>query len=43
MQTYFKCNKRFIHQYPNIKAYTSEIYQMEGIAKSVNLEHVRHL
>ena len=28
-------------QSPNLKAYTSEIYQMEGVTQSVNLEHVR--
>ena len=27
---YFKCNKRLIREYPNLRNYTSEIYQMPG-------------
>ena len=32
---YFKCNKHLIREYPNLKNYTAEIYQMPG-------EHVYH-
>jgi glutathionyl-hydroquinone reductase len=28
---YFKTNKKFIAQYPNMKEYVKELYQMEGI------------
>ena len=27
---YFKCNKRLIREYPNLRNYTAEIYQMPG-------------
>ena len=30
LQVYFKCNKRHIHEYPNISNYTREIYQIPG-------------
>jgi putative glutathione S-transferase len=38
---YFKCNKRFINQYPNIREYTKELYQMDGIKRSVNMYHIK--
>lgn len=40
---YFKCNKRFISQYPNIREYTKELYQMDGIKRSVNMYHIKVL
>ena len=40
---HFKCNKKRIVDYPNIWAYTRELYQVEGVAETVNLNHiVRH-
>ena len=30
LQVYFKCNKRHIHEYPNISNYTRDIYQIPG-------------
>jgi putative glutathione S-transferase len=38
--THFKCNRRPIHEYPNLWNYAKELYQLPGIAKTVNLEHV---
>lgn len=40
---YFKCNKRFISQYPNIREYTKELYQTDGIKRSVNMYHIKVL
>ena len=40
---HFKCNRRRIIDYPNLWAYTRELYQIEGVAETVNMEHiVRH-
>ena len=40
---HFKCNRRRVIDYPNLWAYTRELYQMPGIADTVNLAHiVRH-
>eukprot|EP01104_Vermistella_antarctica_P015005 TRINITY_DN482_c4_g1_i1.p1 TRINITY_DN482_c4_g1~~TRINITY_DN482_c4_g1_i1.p1 ORF type:complete len:351 (-),score=49.50 TRINITY_DN482_c4_g1_i1:136-1164(-) len=38
---HFKCNHKHIWEYPNILAYTSEIYQMEGVAGTVNFPHIK--
>ncbi len=40
---HFKCNRRRIVDYPNLWAYTRELYQWPGVAETVNLDHiVRH-
>jgi putative glutathione S-transferase len=40
---HFKCNRKRIVDYPNIWAYTRELYQVAGVAETVNMEHiVRH-
>jgi putative glutathione S-transferase len=40
---HFKCNRRRIIDYPNLWAYTRELYQQLGVAETVNLDHiVRH-
>lgn len=40
---HFKCNRRRIIDYPNLWAYTRELYQRPGIAETVNMAHiVRH-
>ena len=40
---HFKCNRRRIVDYPNLWGYTRELYQMPGIADTVNMAHiVRH-
>lgn len=40
---HFKCNRKRIIDYPNLWAYTCELYQMPGIAQTVNFKHiVRH-
>lgn len=38
---YFKCNKRFLSSYPNIDNYIRDVYQFQGLGKSINLEHCK--
>ena len=38
---HFKCNIRRIADYPAISGYLRELYQMPGIAETVNLAHVK--
>ena len=40
---HFKCNRKRIVDYPNLWAYTRELYQWPGVSDTVNLDHiVRH-
>ena len=40
---HFKCNRKRIIDYPNLWAYTRELYQVPGVAGTVNFDHiVRH-
>ncbi|MCP6588576.1 glutathione S-transferase C-terminal domain-containing protein, partial [Klebsiella pneumoniae] len=40
--THFKCDKRRISDYPNLYGFLRDIYQMPGIAETVNFAHIRH-
>jgi glutathionyl-hydroquinone reductase len=35
----FKCNKRAIASYPNLGPYLRDLYQVPGVAETVNFEH----
>ncbi len=39
---HFKCNRRRLVDYPNLWAYTRELYQMPGVAETVNFHHIKH-
>ena len=39
--THFKCNMKRIVDYPNIWGFTRDIYQMPGIAETVNMTHIK--
>lgn len=40
---HFKCNRHRLIDYPNLWAYTRELYQWPGVAQTVNMDHiVRH-
>lgn len=39
---HFKCNKRKLAEYPNLSAYTRELYQVPGVADTVNMHHIKH-
>jgi putative glutathione S-transferase len=38
---HFKCNIRRVVDYPNLSAFTRDIYQLPGVAATVNFEHIR--
>lgn len=38
---HFKCNIRSLKDYPNLWAYTRELYQWPGIAETVNMKHIK--
>jgi len=39
--THFKCNLRRIVDYPNTWGFTRDIYQMPGVAETVNMVHIK--
>ncbi len=39
---HFKCNIRRLADYPNLWAYTRELYQYEDVAKTINMHHIKH-
>ena len=38
---HFKCNQRRISDYPNLSAYLRELYQMPGIAATVDMQQIK--
>jgi putative glutathione S-transferase len=38
---HFKCNVRRIVDYPNLWAYTRELYQVPGVADTVHMDHIK--
>jgi putative glutathione S-transferase len=38
---HFKCNRRRLVDYPNLWAYTRELYQWPGVAATVDLHHIK--
>ena len=40
--SHFKCNLRRIVYYPNLFDYLRHLYQMPGIAETVNMFHIKH-
>ena len=39
--SHFKCNVRRIIDYPNLSNYLRELYQVPGVAETVNLDHIK--
>ncbi|MGB5297422.1 MAG: glutathione S-transferase family protein [Thiogranum sp.] len=39
---HFKTNKKCLMDYPNLWAYTRELYQVPGIAETVNMDHIKY-
>jgi len=39
---HFKTNKKHLMDYPNLWAYTRELYQVPGVAETVNMDHIKH-
>ena len=38
---HFRCNRRRIVEYPNLWAYTRELYQLPGIAPTVAMDQIK--
>ncbi|WP_274426527.1 glutathione S-transferase family protein [Chelativorans sp. YIM 93263] len=38
---HFKCNLRRIADYPNLSNYARELYQVPGVAETVNMSHIK--
>lgn len=38
---HFKCNLRRIVDYPNLQGYLKDLYQIDGVAETVNLDHIK--
>lgn len=38
---HFKCNIRRLVDYPNLWAYARELYQLPGVAETVNFDHIK--
>ncbi len=38
---HFKCNLRRLDDYPNLSNYARELYQVPGVAETVNLAHIK--
>ncbi|WP_433629756.1 glutathione S-transferase family protein [Halomicrococcus sp. NG-SE-24] len=39
--THFKCNRRRVVDYPNLWNFLKELYQLPGVAETVNLDHIK--
>jgi putative glutathione S-transferase len=39
---HFKCNKKRLIDYPNLWAYTRDLYQLPGIAETVYMDHIKY-
>ncbi|HHI94706.1 MAG TPA: glutathione S-transferase family protein [Gammaproteobacteria bacterium] len=39
---HFKCNKKRLVDYSNLWAYTRELYQVPGVAQTVNMKHIKY-
>lgn len=39
---HFKCNKKRIADYPNLSGYLRELYQQDGIAETVHMDHIKN-
>ena len=38
---HFKCNLRRIADYPNLFGYLRDLYQIDGVAQTVNFDHIK--
>lgn len=38
---HFKCNRNRLTEFPHLSGYVRELYQVPGVAETVNLEHVK--
>ncbi|MCU7939955.1 MAG: glutathione S-transferase family protein [gamma proteobacterium symbiont of Bathyaustriella thionipta] len=40
--SHFKTNKKRLTDYPNLWSYTCELYQVPGVAETVNMDHIKY-
>lgn len=40
--SHFKCNKRRLTDYANLWGYTRDLFQIPGVASTVNIDHIKH-
>ncbi|GAB4829521.1 hypothetical protein Ancab_019194 [Ancistrocladus abbreviatus] len=38
---HFKCNKKMVHELPNLFNYTKDIFQIPGMSSTVNMQHIK--
>ena len=38
---HFKCNLKRIEDYPNLSNYLRDLYQVPGVAETVNMHHIK--
>jgi putative glutathione S-transferase len=38
--THFKCNRRAVHEYEHLWPYLREVYQLPGVAATVDMDHI---
>ncbi|RCK47989.1 glutathione S-transferase family protein [Thalassospira profundimaris] len=38
---HFKCNRKMIHEYPNLWNYTKALYQHPGVKQTVHFDHIK--
>jgi putative glutathione S-transferase len=41
IEGHFNCNLRRLVDYPNLWGYARDLFQLPGIAKTVNFDHIR--
>ena len=39
--SHFKCNRHRLSDYPNLWDYTRDLYQLPGVARTVNMDHIK--
>lgn len=40
--SHFKCNRQRIADYPNLSKYLRDLYQQDGVADTVRMDHIKH-
>ena len=38
---HFKCNSRMVKDYPNLWAYTRDLYSLPGVAETIHMDHIK--
>ncbi|HEY7775774.1 MAG TPA: glutathione S-transferase family protein, partial [Kineobactrum sp.] len=38
---HFKCNRQRLEDYPHLSGYTRDLYQLPGVAETVDFHHIK--